>query len=172
MHGNSCRRKSQQGKVRINGLCRNKMFLQCRGSLCLPSEEYRSAAAQLLPGSEAVPKGSEQNCCPGGHCCPTPTPPPTTANSIPAGRGDGESKASVLLSINQPDLRCRNNAFPLYVFAKHSSNANHLQLQYNALITNVKKMEHKINFSLFSRFREMRLHATRIRCPRYENSPL
>lgn len=85
---------------------------------------------------------------------------------------DGERKESFLLSINQPDLHYRNNAFPLYGFAKHSSDANHLQLQYNALITNVKKMEHKINFSLFSRFREMQLHATRIRCPRYENSPL
>lgn len=95
MHGNSCRRKSQQGKVRINALCGNKMLLQCRGSLCLPSEAYRSTistAAQLLPGSEVVPKGSEQNCCPGGHRSPTPTPPPAMANSIPAGRGMAKGK--------------------------------------------------------------------------------
>lgn len=55
---------------------------------------------------------------------------------------------------------------------KHPSRANHLQLEYNALIANVRKIEQKINFSLFSRFGEMWLHATLIQCPRYENSPL
>lgn len=65
-----------------------------------------------------------------------------------------------------------DNASRLSAFPKHPSHTNHLQLEYNALITNVKKIEQKINFSLFSRFGEMCLHATLIQCPQYENSPL
>lgn len=97
--------------------------------------------------------------------------PHESIKCIQAGRAAKWKQASLYPLINLI-LGRADNGSRLSAFPKHPSCANHLQLEYNALITNVKKIEQKINFSLFSRFAEMWLHATLIQCPRYENSPL